>query len=166
MNSQIINILQLIDKLRATGKIINIAHVSALSLCSIPNSYNNLLTTLKARPKNRRNPISMKTMLVDECNRCEGEREFTETAKACKTRDNSEIFCHYCWKKSLNINECWTLKNKNLNLQKTLINWHWSEIFKKKFITKKTDTKITFRDQAFMLKLANQEKYRWTLRLI
>lgn len=88
MIKHISNILEIVDKLSAIGYNINDSHTSALFLCSLPPSYNTLITALEARPEYELSLEFIRSKLTDESS-CELEiSEQTDKAeKAFKTHN-------------------------------------------------------------------------------
>lgn len=66
MNSHINNILTLKDKLFAMGEEIAESHIVALLLCSLPHSYDPLVTALEARPEDDLTLEFINKKLTDE----------------------------------------------------------------------------------------------------
>ena len=69
LNKPIINILELVDKLKSIDENINDAHISAILLCSLPPLYDNLKISLESRPEQELNPKFIRSRLIDEYTR-------------------------------------------------------------------------------------------------
>ena len=62
----IANIYQTRDKLISSGEEINDKHLSALFLCSLPGSYDTLISALESRNEEELTPEFIKSKLIDE----------------------------------------------------------------------------------------------------
>lgn len=114
MQAHINKLLELVDKLKAIGEIIKDNHISALLLCSVPSSYDVLITALEARPESELTPEFVKGKLIDEYNR-KVETNSTESKafKATfKNKSRKEKYCSYCHRNNHSNSECFYLKNK------------------------------------------------------
>ena len=123
LNVHITKLLELIDKLKSIGENIDDSHVSALLLCSLPKSYDGLITALEARPENELNSEFIRNKLIDEYNRRQDSSEAgrnnqtkvykTQTKNHSYKRDNK--YCSNCRLKNHNTHECWHLRGKGPN---------------------------------------------------
>ena len=122
----ITKMLELIDKLRSIGEDINDSHISALMLCSLPKSYDNLITALEARPENELTSEFIRNKLIDEYNRrkdsSDSRQENNSRAYKTYTKHNNyrreNKYCTNCKQKTHNTHECWHLKDKSTNNSK------------------------------------------------
>ena len=121
VNEHINKIYEIRDKLTAIGETINDQHLSALMLCSLPPSYDTLITALEARPELELTPAFIRSKLLDEFSKRventndQGETAYKARKKFEKDKTYYKKYCNYCHKSSHNKADCWHLKNKNQN---------------------------------------------------
>lgn len=83
----ITKIMEIVDKLAAIGEVIRDNHISALLLCSLPISYDTLITAFEASKEVELSPSFIQSKLIDEYNRRYDKAESSEnTARAFKTQ--------------------------------------------------------------------------------
>lgn len=70
--------MELIDKLGAIRKIMQNSHISALSLCSLSQSHDTLITALESSNEEQLTSSYIKSKLIDEFNRRHVNAENTE----------------------------------------------------------------------------------------
>ena len=118
MINHIANIYQTRDKLISIGEEINDKHLAALLLCSLPGSYDTLITALESRNEEELTPEFIKSELIDEYTKPTDKKdsENTNVNSALRIHHQKPMtnkFRRYCHENSHNIEECWSLKNKN-----------------------------------------------------
>lgn len=112
MENHINTMLNLADQLAALGEVLKDKMVIALILCSLPESYNTLITALETRSEDELTIELVKGKLLDEDRRRKNAREHTDEQedKALKTQfkksvkptlqkqDVKDITCFFCKK--------------------------------------------------------------------
>lgn len=121
MQIHITKLLELVDKFKAIGENIKDDHIAALLLCSVPSSYDTLITALEARPEGELTPEFIKGKLIDEYNRrVETDSSESKALKASfRDKTKKEKFCTYCHRKNHFRSECFYLKSKNQRISNT-----------------------------------------------
>ena len=118
MINHIIKIYLTCDKLTLISEEIKEKHLSDLLLCSLPGSYDTLITALEGRNEDELTLEFIKSKLIDEYTKHTDKKgsENTNVNSALKVhhqKSKTNKFCRYCHKTSHNIEDCWRLKNKN-----------------------------------------------------
>ncbi|WP_331035945.1 retrotransposon gag domain-containing protein [Lactovum miscens] len=121
MQKHINNLLELIDKLKAIGEDIKENHIAALLLCSVPDSFNTLITALEARPEVELTSDFIKSKLIDEYNR--RIENHTPESKALKStfgnKNKKDKFCTYCHRNNHYRDQCYHLIKQGTHNPKT-----------------------------------------------
>jgi len=123
MNDYIRSALEMVERLRGIGEDIPDFHVAALLLSGLPESYENLVTALDARPDDELTLEYVKGKLVDEFKRRAESNDRSETAlKALnlnKTKNSTETReCFFCKKVGHLKKDCRAWKAKMSELKK------------------------------------------------
>lgn len=123
MINHIVKIIKTADKLKAIGEEMKHSHLSALLLCSLPQSYDIFIRALEARPEDELSSDFIKGKLNDEfqmrrensnsSNAAENRALKTNGKKPYKTSDNLK-YCMYFHKSNHVKLNCWFLKTKQI----------------------------------------------------
>lgn len=124
MQDHINYVLELAEKLMNIGETIKDSHLGAILLCSLPASYEVLVTSLESKTEQELTLDYIKSKLIDEYERRISKEEstssYTQALKVSdKNRSKFRKFCVYCKKNNHTKNECWLLANKNKTCDKS-----------------------------------------------
>ena len=121
MQEHITKILEIVSKLRAVKEEIKDTHIGALILCSLPNSYESLITALEAWPEKELSLELIKNKVLDEANRRSERKQNqnSDEAIAFKTSRNRNKYCTYCRRNNHETSECRFKKKNELNFEQS-----------------------------------------------
>ena len=122
MQEHIKDVMQLSEKLTSIGEPIKETHLGAILLCSLPPSYDVLVTSLESKNEDELSFDYIQSKLIDEyLRRNENKLNSPPNTQALKVHQKfsgPKKYCTYCHRKGHLKIDCWHLVNKNKNSAK------------------------------------------------
>lgn len=139
MQEHINSVLELAEKLRSIGEIIQDDNLIAILLCSLPNSYSTFITAIESKNESELSLKYVQNKLIDEYVRRVETKQISTKMESIALKGNTnkpkyfnkQKFCTYCKRNNHTREDCFHLKGRNTNKQKPNFIQDRSQKFKK-----------------------------------
>lgn len=149
MQEHINSVLELAEKLRSIGEVIQDDNLIAILLCSLPNSYSTLITAIESKNESELSLKYVQNKLIDEYLRRVETKQISSKMESIALKGNrdkpkyfnKQKFCSHCKRNNHTREDCFHLKGHNNNKPKTNFVQDKSRQFKKNNFSASTASK-------------------------